>query len=264
MPKISVIMSAYNAADTVVQSLDALYAQTYADFEIILCDDASTDGTHDLLAAYAKKKENILLLTNPQNSGLSFSLNRCLEHAKGEFCARMDADDLCDPERFAKQLRFLESNPQYGFVSTTMIRFDENGVYETPAIGDGYEPTRKQFAFGSPFCHGPVMIRTQVLKSVGGYRDIPRTKGTEDYDLWFRLYESGFFGFVIEEPLYYMFDGRGAARRRTFKRRLNEAWVRWDGYKRINLPFPYRVFVLKPLILALLPKSLYNKLHKCR
>ena len=107
-----------------------------------------------------------------------------------------------------------------------MTRFDEHGTYQVPEPIESYSPTNKDFIKGSPFCHAPVMIRKSAYDAVGGYRDIPQTLGVEDYDLWFRLYAKGYKGYILQEPLYHMFDGRDAAKRRTFKRRVKEAWVR--------------------------------------
>lgn len=157
---------------------------------------------------------------------------------------------------------FLEAHPEYGFVSTTMKRFDENGYYDEPIIGKGYSPTNDSFVKGSPFCHAPAMLRKSTYDAVGGYRVMDNTLGVEDYDMWFRIYAKGIKGFVIEEPLYSMFDGRGAASRRTFKRRLNEAWVRKEGYKALNIPVFKRVFVLKPIAVGFIPQWLYVLLRR--
>ena len=79
------------------------------------------------------------------NRGLSYSLNHCLKVAKEIYCARMDGDDLCDPNRFEKQVEFLDNNKGYGFVSTRMTRFDEHGTYQVPEPIESYSPTNKRF-----------------------------------------------------------------------------------------------------------------------
>ena len=260
MPKISVLMGAYNCAETIGKSIESIQAQTITDWELIICDDGSSDNTIEIVKEYQNNDDRIVLIQNDKNSGLSFTLNHCLEVAKGDICARMDGDDLCDPQRFEIQLEFLEQHPEYAFVSTTMKRFDEEGFYDEPEIGDGYEPTKMYFVKGSPFCHAPVMIKKEAYDAVDGYRVRKETLGVEDYDLWFRLYAKGFKGYMLENPLYSMFDGRSAAKRRTFKRRLNEAWVRKEGYKSLKTPLKYRVMVLKPILICLMPQWLYVKL----
>ena len=262
MPKVSVLMGAYNCAKTIGESIESIMAQTFTDWEMIICDDGSKDNTIEVVKSYCEKDSRIKLIQNDCNHGLSYTLNRCLEVAEGEYCARMDGDDLCDPTRFAKQVEFLDENPEYGFVSTTMKRFDEKGVYQDPPVEGLYVPTKKDFIKTSPFCHAPVMMRRSVYLLVDGYRVRKQTLGVEDYDLWFRLYAKGVKGCILREPLYSMFDGRDAAHRRTFRRRLNEAWVRRQGYKMIKAPLVYRVYVLKPILVGLIPQWLYRLLRR--
>jgi len=259
MSKISVLMSVYNCENTVKRSIDSIINQTFNDWEFIICDDGSKDNTYKIIQDIAQKEKRIILIKNDINRGLSYSLNRCLEFAKGEYCARMDGDDLCDPHRFEKQVEFLDNNREYGFVSTRMARFDELGIYEIPACIESYSPTKEDFIKGSPFCHAPVIVRRSVYDAVNGYRDIPQTIGVEDYDLWFRIYYEGYKGYVMHEPLYYMFDGRDAAKRRTFKRRLNEAWVRKNGYRMLRIPIIFRIYVLKPILIGMIPQCVYKK-----
>lgn len=262
MPKVSVLMGAYNCAKTIGDSMESIINQTFTDWEMIICDDGSKDDTVEVVKSYCEKDGRIKLIQNDCNHGLSYTLNRCLEVATGEYCARMDGDDLCDPTRFAKQVKFLDEHPDYGFVSTTMKRFDEKGVYQDPPVGDIYVPTKKDLIKSSPFCHAPVMIRREAYLLVDCYRVRKQTLGVEDYDLWFRLYAKGVKGCIIEEPLYSMFDGRDAAHRRTFRRRLNEAWVRRQGYKAIKVNIFSRIYVLKPILIGLIPQWLYRLLRR--
>lgn len=262
MPKVSVLMSVYNCEKTIEKSVSSIINQTFEDWEFIICDDGSKDNTYKILQRISKKEPRIILIRNDRNRGLSYSLNHCLKLANGVYCARMDGDDLCDPSRFEKQVKFLDNNEQYSFVSTRMTRFDEKGTYQIPDEIESYSPNKKDFIKGSPFCHAPVMIRKVAYDSVNGYRDIPQTLGVEDYDLWFRLYAKGYKGYVLQEPLYNMFDGRGAAKRRTFRRRLNEAWVRKEGYKQLKVSLIYRIYILKPILLGFIPQWIYIKLMR--
>lgn len=258
MPRVSVLMGVYNCADTVEKSIDSIVAQTFTDWEFIICDDGSKDATVQIIKEYSQREPRIKFIQNDRNHGLAYTLNHCLSVAEGEYCARMDGDDLCDSTRFEKQIAFLEEHMEYGFVSSRMKRFDEQGVYDVPKYRDSYEPTKMDYIKGSPFCHAPVMMRKSSYDAVQGYRDIPETLGVEDYDLWFRLYAKEIKGFMLQEPLYSMFDGRGAAKRRTFKRRMNEAWVRREGYKAIKASVFFRAYVLKPIIIGCVPQWLYK------
>ena len=110
-PRISVLMGIYNCATTLPEAIDSLYAQTYKDFKLILCDDGSTDNTYEVAKKYADKYDNIVLLRNEKNMKLAYTLNHCLEYADTEYVARMDGDDISIPERFEKQIKFLDTHP---------------------------------------------------------------------------------------------------------------------------------------------------------
>ena len=156
MARVSVIMGIYNCAPTLVEALDSLYAQTYQDFKIILCEDGSSDNTYEVAKQYQAQHDNIVLIRNEKNMGLNITLNRCLELVDTEYVARMDGDDISLPDRFEKEVKFLDEHPEYALVSCPMIYFDENGVFR---IGkDGGEPSKKSFILSAPFCHAPVNI----------------------------------------------------------------------------------------------------------
>ena len=111
-PLISGIMPLYNAERFVGESIENVLRQTVGDFELIVIDDASTDASAEIARAYAAKDDRIVLMHNELNSGAARTRNRALDAARGKFITFMDADDLCSPERFAKQLAFFERHPQ--------------------------------------------------------------------------------------------------------------------------------------------------------
>lgn len=120
-PQISVIMGIYNCADTLPESIESIINQTFKDWELILCDDGSSDNTYQVARQYkAKYPEKIVLLRNKKNRGLNYTLNRCLRAAKGEFIARMDGDDRCPVNRFTKELEVLRRESDIAIVSTDM------------------------------------------------------------------------------------------------------------------------------------------------
>lgn len=260
MPRISVLMGIYNCSSTLVEALDSLYAQTYKDFKIILCEDGSTDDTYAIAKEYAEKHDNIILLRNDKNMGLNYTLNRCLEYADTEYCARMDGDDISLPTRFEKEIEFLDSHPEYAIVSTPMYHFDESGIYrQGKSFG---EPRVTDIPKSVPFCHAPCMVKTDAYRTVGGYSVADNLLREEDYHLWIKMYQRGYRGYNLEEPLYMMRDDRNALRRRNFKARKNEAYVKYLACKMLNLPFYYIIYCLRPLILAITPDWIYNILHR--
>ena len=261
MCKVSVIMGIYNCAATLQEALDSLYAQTFQDFEIILCDDGSKDDTYEIALANQRCHKNIVLLRNERNLGLNKTLNNCLAVAKGEYIARMDGDDISLPTRFEKEVDFLNSHPEFAIVSTPMIYFDEHGEFCRGSVRNQY-PTKYDFISGTPFCHAPCMVRAEAYNSVGGYSEDEKLLRVEDYNLWFKMYAAGYRGHILNEHLYKMRDNRAAINRRSYRNRINEAYVKRIGYRMLGLPWYYNIYILRPLIVGLLPKSVYKILHR--
>lgn len=259
--RISVIMGIYNCASTLSDAIDSLLNQNYKLFKIILCDDGSTDNTYNIAKYYSEKHSNIILLKNESNKGLNYTLNKCLEYADTEYIARMDGDDISLPQRFQKEIEYLDNNPNIAIVSCPMIYFDETGDFKIGKNNLPY-PKPKDFKYGTPFCHAPCMVRRNAYITVGGYSIAKRLLRVEDYHLWFKMYSKGYRGHNLDEPLYKMRDDRNAYKRRTFTNRINEAYVRFIGFKMLKLPFYYQLYSLRPIIVGLLPNWLYIFLHK--
>ena len=253
-------MGIYNCASTLVEALDSLYGQTYKGFKVILCDDGSSDNTYQVAANYMAHHDNIILIKNEKNMGLNYTLNRCLGLADTEYVARMDGDDISLPERFEKEISFLDGHPEYAVVSGPMIYFDEKGDYRT---GKGRGEIKKEnFLRGTPICHAPCMGRTKVFTEVGGYSVDDRLLRVEDYHLWFKIFAAGFKLFSLNEPIYKMRDDRNAKIRRNWKNRRNEAYVKHIGFKMIGLPWYYQIYALRPMIIHLMPSFIYKYFHR--
>ena len=262
MARVSVLMGVYNCEKYLQQALGSLYAQTFQDFKIIVCDDGSTDGTWEVASREADSHSNIVLLRNEHNMGLNFTLNRCLEVADTEYCARMDGDDISMPSRFKTEVDFLDSHPEYAIVSTPMKYFDDGGVFRVGKGGG--EPQPKDFPKGTPFCHAPCMVRTEAYRAVGGYTDSYDLLRVEDYHLWIKMYSKGYRGYMLDEPLYMMRDDRAAAHRRSFATRVNEARVKALAIKQFRLPVWNYIHCLKPILLGLMPAGMYSSLRKLK
>ena len=262
MARISVLIGIYNCASTLVEALDSLYAQTYKDFKIILCEDGSTDDTYAVAKAYAEKHDNIILLRNEKNMGLNYTLNRCLEYADTEYCARMDGDDISLPTRFEQQVKFLDAHPEYAIVSSPMIHFDELGEIFRGIVREG-EASKNLFNYGPPFCHAPSMVRKSAFDAVCGYNEDSRFLRVEDYNLWMRMYAAGFKGYNLGEYLYMMRDDRNATSRRTFKSRLSAIYAHWIAYKTLHLSLLLFIkYVLSIICIMIMPPFLYEWLRK--
>ena len=259
-PLVSVIMGIYNCADTLAESLDSLLVQTYQNFEIIMCNDGSTDNTFEIAKQYKDKyPDRIVLIENEKNMGLNYTLNHCLKYANGAYIARMDGDDISLPLRFEKEVSFLDEHPEYAIVSTPMIYFDENGDFRV-CHGNG-EPKLSSIARGTPFCHAPCMVRKEAYDAVSGYDVDSKKMRVEDWDLWIRMYSKGYKGYNLQEPMYKMRDDKNAFSRRKFKFRINEARMTIQAVKLLKLsPINY-IYILRSILVGLLPKHIYKALH---
>lgn len=261
MKKVSIIMGIFNCSSTLPEAIDSILSQTYENWELIMCDDGSNDNTYEIANKYRQMyKDKIVLIRNEFNKGLNYTLNHCLKYVTGDYVARMDGDDISLPNRFEEEVKFLDENPKYSIVSTPMIYFDESGIFR---VGKGgWEPQITSFAKGTPFCHAPCMVKKEAYINVDGYTVKKSRLRVEDWDLWIRMYEKGYRGYVLETPLYKMRDDRAAYSRRKFKFRLNEALVCISAVKKLHLPFYYFIWMLRPIITGLLPEKMYTYFHK--
>lgn len=259
--KISVIMGIYNCANTLEAALDCIANQTYTNWEIIMCDDGSSDDTYSIAAEYRKKySQQIILLKNETNLGLNATLNKCLSEARGEFIARMDGDDLCSTERFELEMQVLSEHPDIAIVSTDMEFFDENGVWGQ--TNKKQFPVEKDFMIKTPFCHAPCLVKKEAYDRVGGYTVDKKLLRVEDYHLWTKMYAAGYKGMNIQQPLYQMRDDRNAKNRRKFKYRFNESYVKAFAIRQLHLPLYCYVYCIRPILIGLLPSGLYDLIHK--
>ncbi|MCH5299781.1 MAG: glycosyltransferase family 2 protein [Ruminococcus sp.] len=258
-PLISVLMGIYNCADTLEEAVDSIKNQTYSNWELIMCDDCSSDNTYEKALEIAKGNNRIKVYKNEKNLTLAPTLNNCLKAASGKYIARMDGDDVCAPERFEKELNFLEENPEYAVVSTRMNMFDKDGIFRTTTVESF--PTVKELVAGPPFCHAGCMMKKSVLDELGGYNTGEEVTRIEDYDLWYRLYKAGYKGANIQEALYSMRDDIKALKRRKFKYRVNSYKLRKKIIKTFNLPIKYYSKAIKPILVGLLPTPIYKVLH---
>lgn len=262
MKNVSIIMAIYNCESTLDEAIQSIINQTYQNWELILCDDGSKDNTYNMALMYSEQFSNIRVYRNDQNMGLNYSLNKCLQYAKGEYIARMDGDDISLPDRIEKEVAFLDQNLEYAIVSSPMQYFDENGVFRT-GKGKG-EPNIENFAKGTPFCHAPCMVRREAYEAVNGYSESPQRLRVEDWDLWIKMYTKGYRGYVLDTPLYMMRDDRNAYSRRKFKYRVNEARISCMAVRELRLQKKYYIYALRPIIVGLMPKALYMYLHRKR
>lgn len=187
-------MPCYNAAATLDEALSSLAAQTLAGFELIAVDDGSTDGTPELLRAWAGRDARLQVVHQP-HGGILAALNTGLAHCQASLVARMDSDDRCHPQRLERQVDFLSRHPEIGLVSCRVEAFPAadvrtgfqiyldwlNGLLTDAEI-------RREIFVESPLPHPSVTFRRALVEQAGGYQE---HGWPEDYDLWLRLYLQG-------------------------------------------------------------------------
>lgn len=189
-PLISVVMSCYNAERWLAESIESVLSQTWRNFEFIIVDDGSTDETGRIIAGFAAQDARIVPISKP-NTGLADSLNIGIARARGTWIARLDADDLCEPERLASQWRAVSANAALVFVGTGLVLIDEHGkrsaVHHYPS---SHRKLVAHLATARKFpAHSSAFFSADAFRRVGGYR--PRIRRAQDRDLWLRLSEVG-------------------------------------------------------------------------
>jgi len=197
-PLVSVIMTVYNGERFLQEALDGILGQTFADFELIVVDDASTDSTPALLAACTDPR--VKIVTNRTNIGPYRAANVGLESAQGELIARHDADDVSLPERLEIQVARMNSQKSLVLLGTSYHVVDDRGrILETSLLPTENSDLQARLEKGNIFLHGTFMMRRDALERVGGYREYFPV--SQDYDLSLRLAEQGEIA-NIPEPLY--------------------------------------------------------------
>lgn len=261
--KVSVIMAAYNCADTVRASLDSIINQTFKDWELIVCDDGSSDNTYEILKEYEQKyPEKIIVIQNKKNSKLPFSLNHCLKYATGEYIARMDADDMSYEDRLRRQVQYLDENIDIDVVGTGMTCFNENGITGTRRAPK--DPNRSLIGPGVPFFHATIMMRKTVYDRLNGYSLEPYVLRCEDVDLWIRFFAAGYKGANLQDALYYVREDITAVKRRNWNNAINASKTLFLGFSRNHYPLKQYIYVLKPLISVAVPKGLKYFINRQR
>jgi glycosyltransferase involved in cell wall biosynthesis len=189
-PQVSVLMPCYNAAETISETLDSLFAQTHSNFEIVAVDDGSEDATLEIIQRAAQQDPRLKPIVRP-HEGIIPALNSGLAACQAEYVARMDADDLAHPERLKLQTEFLEAHSEIGLVAALIEGFPQSelrGGFHIyidwlNSLVEHEQIMRERFV-ESPFAHPSVMFRKSVVQELGGYQE---HGWAEDYDLWLRM-----------------------------------------------------------------------------
>lgn len=202
-PSVTVVMPAYNAAAYVGGAVESVLGQTYADWQLVVVDDGSTDETREIVRSYDEPRLHLMAI---EHSGLPAVVRNCgVAESESPFVAFLDADDVWRPHKLSRQLELIASRPEVGLVHTGFEVLSE-GVLESFARSSGPAAAASQFerlALGNYIANSSVLLRRELLSRHGSFDEDPRLRGVEDYELWIRLSLDTTFGYVDEPLLIY-------------------------------------------------------------
>jgi glycosyltransferase involved in cell wall biosynthesis len=227
-PRISVAMSVFNNAPFLVHAIESILAQTFSDFEFFIVNDGSTDGSGEIIDRLATEDSRIKAIHQP-NAGLVVSLNRIIDAARAPLIARMDGDDIALPERFARQLAFLDAHLDIGVLGTGYRCIDEDGRPNSRKFDNVTTPeaVMANLHNGPPLCHPSIMMRRDAVRAVGGYH--LAYQHCEDYDLWLRMSEQVRMANLPEHLLLYRQSKTQVSNRHSYIQKIGAA-IAWEAH----------------------------------
>lgn len=216
MPKISIIIPAYNCQSYIKQCINSVLSQDFEDFEILVCDDSSTDNTYNQLLEISDSR--IQLYKNTTNQGKIKTVGYLLNLASGEYCTILDSDDYISNDKLRIQSNFLDENKDYSFIASSFYRVSEFGIVSSEEVIDSdFTNIKNSFIEADPMavCCGTVMFRTKYAQEIGGYNQYFSDCNGEDLDFVARLLSFG-LGCSSSEKLYYYRYRPNSLTRRVF------------------------------------------------
>lgn len=246
-PLVSVLMPVYNEEDNVVRAIKSVIAQTYRNWEFVIVDDGSTDRTPTILKEFSESDPRIKVIRNERNMGITASLNRGLKACKGEYIARLDADDWYHPEKLEEQVRFLEEHPDHGMVGTFFTLVYDDGREIRVSLPVKHENILKRMAYRNSFCHSCVTFRREVLE-VAGYYD-EKLKYAQDYDLYFRVMSIAKAANIPKYLCYRRY--RKHSKRRMVRSTLNSIIIPFKYWRVLGVNTIYYVFITRRILTLL-------------
>lgn len=259
-PLVSVILPVYNAEPYLSEAIESILNQSFTDFELIAIDDGSTDNSWETLSSYAARDSRIVLSRNSENLKVIETFNKGIKSARGQYIARMDADDIALPERFAQQVAYLEQHPHVDLLSAGFYRLYPNGEQTRYHPPIHHTVIRWQLLFFNVICNPLIMFRRSLYEQrIFRYQDC---SPAEDYDLWARISPHIQFGMLPDALLIYR-DHDSTSNPETsdrMARKISDRQLRallpehqLTDAELINLRQCYRAYVVSNEVLALCP-----------
>lgn len=256
--KISVYTSVKNGIKHIEEMVNSLQLQTWADWESIIIDDGSNDGTQEYIEKIAKEDKRFKVILT-KGVGRSYALNMAVEQASGDLIANIDADDVFHPKKLESQVEFFYNNEGLDFLCTKSVVFFENDtpnwILKLPK-SIGFEKVSDDFRFGNPVNHSSVMMRKNVFLKVGGYDE--NLKRLIDQDLWMRLS----LGDVVINRLNENLTGKRIHRNQSYENKNRTLYI-FDDFKmrcwylrKKSSPIHLYVIALTKLIYGIFPQKI--------
>lgn len=258
-PKVSVILPVRNSEIFLAGAIRSILKQSLPDFELVIIDDGSKDMSLQIVKRF--RDSRIILLTNNTPMGVAGSLNRGIRIAKGDYIARMDADDIAMPDRLHIQFEYLKKHPEIGVVGSwvKLINADgKSGGYKKFPTTD--RDIKRLLTFVNPFIHPSVMIRSSLIKQFGEYSK--DCEGAEDYELWFRFARETKFANLPIILLQYRLHKDAVSFSETARLNLAYAKVQFRIVNLYSYPGWHIFLALKCILSALLPKKLTQYIYR--
>ena len=238
-PRVSVVMTVYNAERYLAEAVESVLTQTFSDFELIVIDDGSTDGSLSVLREFEKRDRRVRVVSRP-NTGIVAAANEGIGLARGEYLARMDSDDVSLPRRFEKQVQHLDANPGCVLVGCRVIETEPHGI---PVSTSGHLLSHDEIdaqlltaGGGWALVQPATMMRTGAVRAVGGYRG--KYNISEDHDLFLRLAERGKVANLPDVLLKYRRRLDGATQSHLHQLAEAKEKLLREAHQRRGLPLP--------------------------
>jgi glycosyltransferase involved in cell wall biosynthesis len=244
-PLVSVVMSVYNGGLWTKTAIESVIHQTYTNWEFVIIDDASSDETRSILAAYASDPK-FKIITNSEQKGLTKNLNIGIKASNGELIARMDADDICMPGRFAKQVKYLLDHKDVAVISGFVELIDEDGnekgQWQDDREANSWMKIKRALPWKNCIAHPAVMMRKNIFEK---YKYNETQRSSQDWDLWLQLAANNVIIEKIDEPLLLY---------RVHSKSITAGSLRKSAYRKIHI-------VIKKYLLLVWQQKKFNSFN---
>jgi glycosyltransferase involved in cell wall biosynthesis len=256
-PPVTVLMGVFNGLPRLERAIASIRQQTLRDFEFLIIDDGSTDGSGAVIERLATCDPRIRIISHPRNRGLGAVLNEGVAAARGALVARMDADDVSLPERLERQVEFFRRHPETDVLGSYALDVDAEGR----KVRERRVPTAHDrivdLVWSNPFIHTTVMFRRDAVLRAGSYS--ARLQRRQDYDLWFRCVRAGLRLANIPEPLVHYHFSDETMRRNNVGATFDQVRIGLRGCRLVRAPLHAYAATCLPLLEAALPTSLRSR-----